>query len=172
MDARVPNTLLREAIEAGRIPEFGGYAALEREVAIEDSRIDLMLSGRAGLCYIEAKSVTPVESGVSLFPDAPTERGRKHVVALKEAVQQGHRGAVVFVGQRADVRAFSPNEAADAGFWRTLRDAVRHGVEAYAYRCEVSRIGIDIAEGVPVRPAYDQEIFRDSSVNQNVRSMR
>ena len=63
-------------------------------------------------------------------------------------------------------------EAADAGFWRTLRDAVRHGVEAYAYRCEVSRIGIDIAEGVPVRPAYDQEIFRDSSVNQNVRSMR
>ena len=100
LDARAPNTVLKEAIEAGRTPELAGYDTLAQEVALEGSRVDLLLSGRSGLCYVEAKSVTLVEKGVGLFPDAPTERGRKHVGSLEKAVRQGHRAAVVFVIQR------------------------------------------------------------------------
>ena len=150
-DALVPNTLLREAIESARIPEFAGYDALEQEVRFGDSRVDLVLRGASGVCYIEAKSVTPVEDGVGLFPDAPTERGRKHVLSLIKAVGMGHRAAVVFVVQRPDVRAFSPNRRADPRFCQVLEDAVAEGVEVYAFRCAVSRSRIDITDALPVR---------------------
>ena len=150
-DARVPNALLQEAIEGGRIPQFAGYDTLRREAPLGNSRIDLLLSGPAGLCYIEAKSVTLVENQVGLFPDAPSQRGRKHLSSLVEAVRQGHRAAAVFVIQRPDARAFSPNKGADAEFCRVLARAVQHGVEAYAFRCEVDRRGIEISRRVQFR---------------------
>ena len=152
-DARLPNGLLAEAIEAGRLPEFAGYEAVQREVTLDDSRIDLLLSGRAGRCYIEVKSVTLVDCGAGLFPDAPTERGRKHVETLARAVGEGHRAAVVFVIQRSDAREFRPNEDADPRFCQVLRRAVRLGLEAYAYRCRVDRTRIDIWDAVPVHLA-------------------
>ena len=119
-------------------------------MALEDSRIDLLLSGSSCECYIEAKSVTLVEDGVSLFPDAPTERGRKHVSSLVKTLQRGHRAAVVFVTQRADPLSFSPNERADPRFWAVLRDAEARGLEVYAYKCEVTMSRIDISDAVPV----------------------
>ena len=117
-DARLPNALVREAIEADRIPQLSGYSAIAQEVALEDSRLDLLLSGRPGLCYAEVKSVTLVENGVGLFPDAPTERGRRHMASLASAVRRGHRAAVVFVIQRGDAVAFSTNRSADPLFSR------------------------------------------------------
>ena len=150
-DALLPNGLLREAIEADRLPEFVGYDRIQREVPLHDSRIDLMLSGPVGRLYIEAKSVTLVENGVGLFPDAPTERGRRHVLCLEKAVRQGHRAAVVFVIQRGDARSFAPNVPADPRFGEAMRNAVSAGLEAYAYRCAVTRAGVDISDPVPVR---------------------
>ena len=150
-DARLPNGLLREALEADRLTELVGYDRVQLEVPLHDSRIDLMLSGPTGRFYIEAKSVTLVENGVGLFPDAPTDRGRRHVLCLERAVRQGHRAAVVFVIQRGDVRSFAPNAPADPRFAEALRNAASAGVEAYAYRCAVTRTRVDISGPVPVR---------------------
>ncbi len=149
-DARLPNALLREAIEAGRVPAFAGYDSLRPEVKFEDSRVDFLLSGPSGSCYIEAKSVTLVDDGVGLFPDAPTERGRRHVFTLCEAVRQGHRAAVVFVVQRPDADSRSPNCSADPEFCQALAHAVRNGVEVSAYRCRVSLASIELADEIPV----------------------
>ena len=149
-DARLPNALMREAIDAGRISELTGYDEIRQEVTFEDSRFDLMLSGSPVTCYVEVKSVTLVEDGIGLFPDAPTSRGRKHVQTLLSALRQGYRGVAMFVVQRSDAHAMSPHEIADPDFCQTLRDAVSHGVEAYAYRCEVSIKSIVISDSVPV----------------------
>ena len=148
-DARLPNTLVREAVGDRRIPELSGYEDVASEVTFDDSR-DHLLSGRRGLCYVEVKSVTLVRDGAGLFPDAPTERGRKHVTALSKAVGEGHRAAVVFVIQRPDAEAFSPNWEADPRFCETLQAAARRGVEIYAYRCRVSQTRIAISDPVPV----------------------
>ena len=86
--------------KGGRLPPFADFVTGRREVVYGDSRLDLLLSGSIGTCLIEVKSVTLVEDGVGLFPDAPTERGRRHLGALVCAVREGYRAAVVFVVQR------------------------------------------------------------------------
>ncbi len=150
-DAHLPNKLVVEAIESNRLREFKGYPDVRTEVTVGHSRIDVVLSGPRGDCYIEVKSVTLVEVGVGLFPDAPTDRGRKHLETLAEVTAQGHRAAVVFVVQRADAFAFSPNRAADPEFSDTLERVAGLGVEVYAYKCAVSLGGIEIADPLPVR---------------------
>ena len=149
-DARLPPALLWEAFHERRLPPFAGFDSARREVVYGDSRLDLLLSGPRGSCFIEVKSVTLVEDGVALFPDAPTERGRRHVGELARAVREGYRAAVVFVIQREDARACAPHDDADPAFGRTLRDAVAAGVEAYAYVCRVTRQEIRLAHPVPV----------------------
>jgi sugar fermentation stimulation protein A len=141
---------VREAIEAGRLPEFAGFERVESEVRFGDSRIDLLLSGASGHCYVEAKSVTLVVDGTALFPHAPTIRGRKHLNSLSTAVRRGHRAAAAFVAQRPDAEVFSPNQTADPGFCRALQNAVRIGVEVYAYACRVSTKEVTIARKIPV----------------------
>ena len=78
-DARMPNALVAEGVANGHLQQFADYPEIRREVTFGDSRLDLMLEGPGGRCYIEAKSVTLVEKGVGLFPDAPTVRGAKHL---------------------------------------------------------------------------------------------
>ena len=150
VDSRLPSLLLREAIDSGSLPEFAGYAKTRGEVVFEDSRIDLLLTGDRGVCYLEAKSVNLVEAGTALFPDAPTPRGRKHLATLTRAVEEGHRAAVAFVIQRADAVHLSPFRDADPLFCDALKRAVERGVETYAYGCHVSRRSIEIVGPVPV----------------------
>ena len=136
-DARLPSALVDEAIGNGQLEQFASYTWRRREATFSHSRLDMVL-GNGGLCYVEVKSVTLVEDGVGLFPDAPTSRGARHLEALIEAKGQGHRAAVIFVVQREDARAFAPNAPADPLFADTLRKARAAGVEVYAYRCRVS----------------------------------
>lgn len=150
-DARLPNHLLRESIESGSLEEFAGYDEVRGEVTYGDSRLDLMLTGRDAVCYLEAKSVTLVEDGLALFPDAPTSRGRKHVLNLINAVKEGHRAAIAFVVQRPDADVLEPNVPSDPEFYEALLQADDSGVEIYAYRCRVSMTDITIAERIPVR---------------------
>lgn len=149
-DSRLPNGLMKEAIEAGRLPEFAEYEEVAQEVTFHESRIDLMLWGPQGTLYLEAKSATLVEDGTALFPDAPTERGRKHLVSLMKAIDEGHRAAVAFVVQRPDANRFSPNRGADPAFADTLQQAAGRGVQVYAYRCDVSLTGITVANRIEV----------------------
>lgn len=150
-DARLPNSLVAEAIEQGCLSRFAGYTRVNREVQFGESRLDLMLEGPHGRCYVETKSVTLVVDGVGLFPDAPTERGAKHMRSLDQAVAQGHRAAAVFVVQRPDAMAFAPHDTADPAFASALRHSLSCGVEVFAYNCRVSEQSIELHSPLPVR---------------------
>ncbi len=154
-DARLPNALVKEALHKGALPDFSGYPAIKPEATFGESRLDFLLegppaSGMPSKCYIETKSVTLVESGTGLFPDAPTSRGVKHLGSLAKAVATGNRAAVIFVVQRADARRLSPNDPADPEFAVALRQALAAGVEAFAYRCRVSLEEIELADRIPI----------------------
>lgn len=137
VDARLPAPLFAEAVQQGRLPEFSGFTALEREVRCGESRLDFRLDGPEGPMWVETKSVTLVEDGVALFPDAPTLRGGRHLRELIARVEAGERAAVVFVVQRPDAVAFAPHQEADPAFAARLTEAARAGVMVYAYRCNV-----------------------------------
>lgn len=135
----LPNRLAAEAIESGIIPELAGYDSIRPEVRYgKDSRIDLLLSGPRGLCYVEVKNVTLVEGTTALFPDSETLRGQKHLKELMREVSEGNRGVIFFVVQRASARALAPADAIDPEYGRLLRLAVRNGVEALAWQADVT----------------------------------
>lgn len=148
LNTMLPNRLVEEAILNGTITELQGYARLRREVAYgsERSRIDLLLEGEQGRCYVEVKNVTLVEDDRALFPDAITERGQKHLRELQEVVQSGHRGVILFTVQRGDGRAVAPADAIDPAYGKLLRKAVANGVEALAYRAVVTPHEIRLIE--------------------------
>ena len=150
-DARLPNKLLAEAIAEDRLPQFGSYAVVRPEQVFGESRLDFLLEGPGGSCYVETKSVTLVQEGVGLFPDAPTLRGVKHLHSLMAAREAGHEAAVLFVIQRADAVAFAPHDLADPLLGTTLREAVAVGVKAWAYRCKVDERSIVLADEIPVQ---------------------
>lgn len=149
-DARVPNLLFREAWQKGELPLFRSYTTLDAEVPLGEGRVDFRLSGPHGVAYVEVKSVTLVEEGTGLFPDAPTERGRRHVNALMAARRDGARAFIIFIVQRPDAQAFRPHDVADPAFGEILRTAVACGVEAMAYRCHVSLEEIRLVDPIPV----------------------
>lgn len=164
-DARLPNALLAEALRAGRILPLRGWGLARAEVRHGRSRLDFVLEGPRGRSLVETKSVTLVERGVALFPDAPTSRGRRHVEALARALRRGPPpsgrarrktigAAVVFVVQRGDAARFRPNVAADPAFAHALARAAAAGVRVLAYRCRVSRRSIRLADPIGVELSH------------------
>jgi sugar fermentation stimulation protein A len=150
VDSRLPNRLLAEAVNAGRLKEFRGYKVEKTEPVFHDSRLDLVLSDGKGQVMVETKSCTLVEDGVALFPDAPTKRGARHMRTLMKALETG-RSAAVFVIQRGDASEFRPNDGTDPEFGEALRWASSMGVETYAYVSDVSPRGVEIRERIPLR---------------------
>lgn len=150
VDSRLPNTLLAEAVNAGRLNDFRGYTVERTEPVFHDSRLDLVLSDGQERVMVETKSCTLVEDGVALFPDAPTERGARHMRTLVKALETG-RSAAVFVIQRGDASEFRPNDGTDPEFGEALRRAASMGVETYAYVSDVSLRGVEIKEKTPLR---------------------
>ena len=153
-DSRLPNRLVREAIESNKLEEFAGFDQVRGEVTYGDSRLDLVLNGPHSTCLVEAKSVTLVENRVALFPDAPTSRGCKHVLNLCAAVEDGFRAAVAFVVQRPDADFLEPSVKSDPKFYDALLQAKAAGVEMYSYRCSVNMEEIVISDRIPVK-LYD-----------------
>jgi sugar fermentation stimulation protein A len=147
-----PNRLVREAIEAGQIAELRDFDTVRSEVPYgsERSRIDLLLSGKRGLCYVEVKNVTLRQGNLALFPDAVTERGQKHLRELQQVVAEGNRGVIFFLVQRDDTVAMGPADAIDPVYGRLLREAVHNGVEALAYRARVTPDSITITTPLPI----------------------
>ncbi|MBK5273787.1 MAG: DNA/RNA nuclease SfsA [Desulfuromonadales bacterium] len=147
----LPNYLVREAIENGTVPELQGYETIRPEVAYgEHSRIDLLLQGPQGRCFVEVKNVTLVENGLALFPDAVTTRGQKHLNELMRVVREGDRGVILFTVQRGDGNSVSPADSIDPEYGRLLRMAIQNGVEALAYRATVTPEEIRLTERLPV----------------------
>ena len=147
----LPNRLVREAIEDGTVTELQGYSAIRAEVPYgENSRIDLLLEGPLGLCFVEVKNVTLVEGGVAFFPDAVTTRGQKHLRELMHVVQNGGRGVIFFVVQRGDSGSVAPADSIDPEYGRLLRQAVDKGVEALAYQADVTPREISLSRRIPI----------------------
>lgn len=152
VNTMLPNPLVREAIENGTIVELAGYDHIRGEVKISaNSRIDFVLEGKKGTAVVEVKNVTLVGAeNIALFPDAVTERGRKHLFELMEVVRQGHRGVILFTVQREDAVSVSPADSIDPEYGQTLRDALAAGVEALAYQAYVSPAEIRLVRPLPV----------------------
>lgn len=151
INTALPNRLTREAIEDGTVTELHGYATIRPEVPYgEHSRIDLLLEGPTGRCFVEVKNVTLVEDGRALFPDAVTTRGQKHLNELMRVVREGDRGVIFFTVQRGDGNSVSPADAIDPEYGRLLRLALANGVEALAYRALVTPGEIRLTERLPV----------------------
>lgn len=149
VDARLPNPLFAEALSAGNVPGYN-YPTIDAEVSRGNSRLDFRLSGPEGACWVETKSVTLVQAGTALFPDAPTERGRKHLQELIAIQASGIRAAVIFVVQRPDAGRFSPFREADPEFSALLRQAAAAGVDVRAFRCLVLLEEIRISDELAV----------------------
>lgn len=155
INTALPNRLVREAIEQGVATEFQGYRRIRQEVVFgaERSRIDLLLErDRDGArCYVEVKNVTASKDlGIALFPDAVSARGTKHLRELMGVVAQGHRGVLCFCVQRADVDEVRPFDALDPLYGTTLRLALTAGVEAVAYRADVTLSGISLRHSLRI----------------------
>ncbi|MGE0713446.1 MAG: DNA/RNA nuclease SfsA [Planctomycetota bacterium] len=153
------NGLVEEAVAAGAIPELAGYARQRREVAYgaRGSRVDLLLEddpdqpGPRPPCYVEVKNATLREGDGALFPDAPSARGRKHLLELQDEVAAGRRAVLVFLVQRPAPLWVGPAAAVDPAYAAALREALAAGVEALAYRVEVSLEELRVRERLPVR---------------------
>ncbi|MEZ5973505.1 MAG: DNA/RNA nuclease SfsA [Planctomycetota bacterium] len=139
VDTGLPEGLALEAVRAGRIPSLAGYPVVRTQVKYgKNSRIDLYLEcPERGRCYVEVKNTTLTEGSRGLFPDAVTERGRKHLLELADVVAEGHRGVMLFVVSRGDVTQFAPADAIDPEYGQTLREVAGRGVEILAYSTEV-----------------------------------
>lgn len=148
--SQLPNALAIEAINAGVIQELQNYTTINREVAYGDSRFDLQLIGK-DICFVEVKGVTLELENWSYFPDAPTQRGRKHVDGLIQAVKDGHRAVLLFVVQMDKPQGFSPNWQTDPLFAQKVKEASQAGVEVLAYRCSVLPSEVKISDKIPVR---------------------
>jgi sugar fermentation stimulation protein A len=145
------NDLFEEAINGGIIKELNGYTVAAREKTIGKSRMDFILKDPAGKdVYTEIKSVSLAQGDKALFPDAPTERGSKHLKELIRLKQEGLESAVVFIIQRQDVKSFSPYDQQDPIFGSLLREACKTGVRILAYRCIVNQFEIKVDAKVPV----------------------
>lgn len=146
------NGLVWEALAAAKAPELAGYRPVRREVVVEHGRLDMLLENAEGrACYVEVKNVTAVdEQGTAIFPDAVSVRASRHLEALAELVAKGHRAVIFFCVQRGDARRLSPAVAIDPVYGRTLRRVLAQGVEALAWRAEVSQRAIHLETPLPV----------------------
>ncbi|MDD3311054.1 DNA/RNA nuclease SfsA [Pseudodesulfovibrio sp.] len=145
-----PNRMLHAAWRAGALPETAGYDRFKKEAATGDSRLDARLDGPEGALWVECKNVTLVEDDVALFPDAETERGRKHLRELMRLRATGARVALFFLVQRPDGRCFGPADVVDPEYARLFHEALSAGVEAWPYVARVDETGVTLGERLTV----------------------
>jgi len=149
VDSQAPNRVFREWAEGGGF--LPGIFRVQPEVRFLNSRFDFLLEMDGRKALVEVKGVTLEENGVALFPDAPTERGVKHLRELKEARALGFGAFIVFVIQMKGVSYFTPNERAHPAFGQALRDAQDAGVGVCAIDCAVTPESIAAGDRVEVR---------------------
>lgn len=167
------NSIVYDAIVSGKIKELSGYSHHQREKTVDNSRIDIYLANEeddcCGMsflvepCYVEVKGVTLIVDGEARFPDAPTERGAKHLKELIKLKKEGNRCVVFFLIQHPAGTFFRPNWENDPVFSQTLNDAYENGVEILVYRCDNQLEGIQL---VPEALDFDLgKSLSDSIVN-------
>ncbi len=148
MDSQAPNMAAKAWLLSGGL---GQIEELKGEYTHGDSRFDFSFLKDGRRCFLEVKGVTLEHDGICAFPDAPTERGAKHLRGLKQAVQEGFGAYVLFVIQMVEVLHVHPNDATDPAFGKALREAAAAGVQVRAMDCAVTPDTMEIRKSVPVK---------------------
>ena len=148
MDSQIPNRLAYDYVNQGG---FGFFPTLlKAEQTYGSSRFDLYYEAGERKGFVEVKGVTLEEDGVARFPDAPTERGRKHLLELQAAAAQGYEAWVLFVVQMSDILRFEPNTPRDPQFAEALLQVSQNGVCVRAVECSVTEDSLEITKEIPV----------------------
>lgn len=147
MDSQAPNPIFREWLESEK--PFGMDAVIHQEYNHDDSRFDFMIEYEGGRALIEVKGVTLENDGFCRFPDAPTERGSKHLRGLRRALDEGYRAFVAFVIQMDGMKGFGSNLETDPVFSEELDRDIEAGVEVLCLGCRVEEESISITHTVP-----------------------
>ena len=150
IDSQVPNKVVFDAIKSNRIKELENIKVLKREVTFGNSRFDLYFEKDKESGFIEVKGVTLENNGLSLFPDAPTERGTKHIKEMIKVVESGLKGYIFFLIQMENIKYFTPNTSMDEKFSNALIEANKKGVNILAYNSIVKEDSIKINEKIEV----------------------
>ena len=145
MDSQAPNAVAADYL-ANRFPD----ATIRREVTYGESRFDFYVQNGEEQWFIEVKGCTLERENIGYFPDAPTERGVKHLRHLIRATEEGYKAAVLFVIQMEGIAAIRPNDATHPAFGDALRDAAKAGVEVWATDCTVTPDSLTHRHPVPV----------------------
>ena len=148
MDSQAPNIAAKEWLLAGGL---GDISDLKPEYTHGDSRFDFSFLLEGKRCFLEVKGVTLEDDGVCAFPDAPTERGVKHLKGLTQAAKEGYGAFVLFVIQMPDVKYLRPHDERDPAFGAALREAAENGVTVMAMDCGVTEDTMQIRLPVLVR---------------------
>ena len=138
MDSQIPNAAVFKAINENRILGLQNLSHLKREVTFGNSRFDIYFESNKDKGFVEIKGVTLEQDSIAMFPDAPTDRGAKHVLEMIEAVKQGYRGIIFFLLQMKGPKSFMPNYNMDKVFSNTLKLASENGVEILVYDSIIS----------------------------------
>ena len=152
LDTNLPNRFMKEMLNSKSFSFFGGYTDVQPEPSMYEGRFDFRLTGPSGVQLVEVKSCTLVVNGRAIFPDAPTERGARHLNGLSRALleKKADRSVVVFVIQRPDATVFSPNDETDPKFGDALREAHRNGVEVIPITTKVEDWRLEFQKRIPV----------------------
>ena len=146
MDAQAPNRVFGEWAAA----YWPGLVSLRPESTYGDSRFDFRLETEQGTCFVEVKGVTLEADGFARFPDAPTERGVKHIRELEKAAREGYGAVLFFVIQMEGIHSVAPNDMTHPAFGQALRQAAENGVRVMAYDCAVEPDSLTLRSPVPV----------------------
>lgn len=150
IDSQAPNETVFEAVREGLVDEIGAVQSVKREVKYKTSRFDLAFEKETKKGFVEVKGVTLEREGIALFPDAPTQRGTKHVLELAKASEEGYECVILFLIQLTGCHAFIPNNKTDPSFTEALHFAKEKGVQILAYDAVVSEKELLINKKVPV----------------------
>ena len=156
MDSQIPNAAAEEWLKKGEL--FSESAKIRREFTYGDSRFDFMTDDNGKKSFLEVKGVTLEQDGTALFPDAPTERGLKHVNELIKARKAGYGAYILFVIQMKGIKVFRPNDATHREFGEALRKAEAEGVELLAYDCIVLPDSITIDKPIKINTELNYEL--------------
>ncbi len=148
MDSQIPNDVAEEYLKKGKI--FSEKAVIRREVTHGKSRFDFYIEYENEKIFLEVKGVTLENDGVAMFPDAPTERGIKHIKELCTLTSQGYKAYILFVIQMEDVFLFRPNDITHKAFGDALREAKKSGVNIIAMNCRITENSIEMFKEIEV----------------------
>lgn len=149
IDSQIVNDAAEECLLKGKL--FSKDAIVRREVKFGNSRFDFYIEDGNRKVFLEVKGVTLEYDGIAAFPDAPTERGIKHIYELMQCMQEGYEAYILFVIQMKEIHMFHPNDATHQAFGDALREAAKAGVKILAKDCKVTKDSIELDEAISVQ---------------------